>query len=303
MRRARSVTALLVVGLVAAGAAGCTRGTAPQPAPSESRALAAAPSAGPGTTTIGGVLELDVPGGWTVVRNSGDAPYGRNTAYACLTPRAAADRPGCLGLQVIVGGHLPGNEGSRYRAHQAGGWSSGTDVAPCPVGRRSTPEYLNATDPAGAPVVRGRRQVGTRAAAYDRWRAGCADGSVFRPQAWFLAKEHVLIRSLTLPSHSAVVDGILATARFADRPADAARLEVVIARLTDASAGAVRLAGGRTLLLTDRTACLAHDDPFGDLLLVDCRVLADRLATHPARRLDVVVYVDSSGGVAQVAVR
>ncbi|MGH3510370.1 MAG: hypothetical protein ACRDPI_09095 [Nocardioidaceae bacterium] len=296
--------AACVLGIVAFGLPSILRGggsVVPAPPVGHPRILPTTPVPGSATVPIGTVLSVDLPPGWTEVINDGFGPADE-TDYYCLAP-ANASGLGCQGVSVTAGKHLPGNEGSAYRPNEVAGWDTGTDVMPCPIGTSSAGSF-NGVNPGGRPVVEALRKVGSHEAYYDKWRATCADGSVFFPQAWYLPDSHVLVKTvLDVPE----VTSILKSAAFVREGASVVPQPVARAVLLAATDGAVRLSvGGRhtVLLLSTRTACLGGARVAGraaELVTVPCGRFADWKKAHPGRRLSVIVYTDGTGGVAQIA--
>ena len=138
-------------------------------------------------------LSFAIPPDWTVV--------GQGDGIGCAEPRHSSGRPrmfGCSGLQIKAGSAIAGYEGEPYAPGGAGGWYAATDVQPCPVRPATADGSFNGVASAhSAPVESGLRPVGARQAWYDRWGAGCRDGSRFSPRAWYLPLSRVLFLDYT----------------------------------------------------------------------------------------------------------
>jgi len=313
LRRRRAGVALVVaaaaciLGVVAFGVPSLLGGDAVVPAPPvhQPTTLPSTPARVDRVVSVGTVMNLTLPTGWTATINSGlAAPSG--TDYYCFEP-VTAKGSGCAGVTVIAGRYLPGNEGTRHQPNQVAGWYTGTDVMPCPVGRPSTGSYLNGVNPGGAPVTEELRPIGTHTAYYDKWRATCADGSVFFPQAWYLPYSKVLIKT------TVAVPGVNALLKSATLARDGVPMMSVTGssgRLEAATPGGVRVttAGAeRTLRVTTRTACLAgpkvEPSATDGRVLVGCDAFVTWLTRHPGRSLAVDWYADPSGDLAQLAER
>jgi hypothetical protein len=309
--------AACVLGVLAFGVPASLRGTGPvQPDPAETPTDTPS-SVGPlpdrpvavadRRVSAGQTMSLLVPDGWRMFRNHGYVPTAQDphpTENLCVAPANAELTFGCPGLSIAAGDFLPGTEGSRYRPHEAIGWYTGSDVGPCPMGRPSTGGYFNAIHTDGGLVEQGTRPIGGLQADYDRWQAGCDDGSTFNPQAWYLPGADVLIKEV-VPAEN--VDRILESVRFAGAGSAFETPSGRYGRLLAATPGGARIqldGVPQDLPITDLTACLGAGrlaDSVDVLVPVDCGRFGDWLAVNPGKRLRVAVYLDPDGGLAQLA--
>ncbi|RNL79454.1 hypothetical protein EFL95_10740 [Nocardioides marmorisolisilvae] len=161
--------------------------------------------------TVGSILSLGVPKGWTAVPS--EVVLNGTTGSVCLNQptKSGAINPdrslGCS-IEIYFGSRLPGAENSEYAPNQGEGWYHGTDVAQCPFvpqeGKLVPMKMADGFD-------KGLKPVGAHQAAWNRWTASCA-GHTFHPQAWFLPKSKVLIFDYIGHSQTA---SVLASAKFA----------------------------------------------------------------------------------------
>ncbi|MCW2782511.1 MAG: hypothetical protein JWR35_2960 [Marmoricola sp.] len=155
------------------------------------------------------MLSVVPPTGWEIIRGE---PSTGGPSSICLAPQGNPHPLfGCGGVRIYYGQHLPGANASDYRAGEAAGWYSATDVQPCPIGQASAGNHLNGVT-VGAKFENGLRPVGDHKASWNKWTATCKDGSRFTPQAWFLPTSKVLILDyLDHPETAAILN----SAKFA----------------------------------------------------------------------------------------